>query len=363
MNDRAFSQFVLAITTAGVVAGDGLAAQGSSRGGNRALVLIDSALVRESANLLIARIGEIGAGGRSVYIADPTEARVLEIDGKGAIVRMFGKKGRGPGEFVTPDAIAVGGDTALYVMDNSERRVNVFSLRTGGFVRSVVLNAFLPSIRVVGGELLANTFDAGTGTSLKRFAPDGTVIGSEGVIPAIALKLPMLQQPFPHTAYAVVGSDVYAAFELSQSLYHWKRGARTADELRLPVKLRRGVSDEKFEQMVRDPAKAGAIAYDHSIPAALSEVAPGVLALVTFDPTLVKGRFSGVYHVTLVNVAQRRICPDLPLDAPSDPLPRVALDGTTLVLIQQGDTRDGDIATAIRRFRIDPSACEWAPIR
>ena len=215
----------------------------------------------------------------------------------------------------------------------------------------------------MGRELLANSFDMTTGTSLKRFAPDGTVIGSEGIIPAIALRLPMLQQPFPHAAYAVVGSDVYAAFELSQSLYRWKRGARTADELRLPVKTRRGVRDEKFEQMVRDPDKAGAIAYDHSIPAALAEVAPGVLALVTFDPTVVKGRFSGVYHVTLVNVGQRRICPDTPLDAPSDPLPRVALDGTTLVLVQQADTRDGEVATAIRRFRIDPSACEWAPIR
>jgi hypothetical protein len=327
------------------------------------LVALDSVTVRESANLFVARVGEIGAGGRRVYIADPAEARVLEIDGKGAILRVFGKKGRGPGEFVTPDAIAVGGDTALYVMDNSERRVSVFSLRTGKFERSVVLNAFLPSIRVIGGELLANTFDAATGTSLKRFAPNGTVIGSEGVIPAIALKLPMLQQPFPHTAYVVVGSDVYAAFELSQSLYHWKRGARTADELRLPVKLRRGVSDEKFEQMVRDPAKAGAIAYDHSIPAALGEVAPGVLALVTFDPTLVKGRFTAVYHVTLVNVAQRRICPDIPVDAPHDPLPRVALDGTTLVLVQQADTPSGDVGTAVRRFRIDPTACEWVGIK
>jgi hypothetical protein len=88
-----------------------------------------------------------------------------------------------------------------------------------------------------------------------------------------------------------------------------------------------------------------------------------VLALVTFDPTVVKGRFSGVYHVTLVNVAQRKICPDIPVDAPSDPLPRVGLDGTTLVLVQQAETRDGDMATAIRRFRIDPTACEWVAIK
>ena len=53
---------------------------------------------------------------------------------------------------------------------------------------------------------------------------------------------------------------------------------------------------------------------------------------ITFDPTLNKGAFSGPHHVTLVDVARRRVCPDAEVPVPRDPLPRVALDGRTLVV-------------------------------
>ena len=68
----------------------------------------------------------------------------------------------------------------------------------------------------------------------------------------------------------------------------------TAEELKLPVVPRRGVNLEFYRQILRDPKdpRVGEFIYKHSYPAELVFVQPNILGLLTFDPTLMDGRYS-----------------------------------------------------------------------
>jgi len=45
-----------------------------------------------------------------------------------------------------------------------------------------------------------------------------------------------------------------------------------------------------------------------------------------------------------------------------DPLPIVALRGDTLVLLEQAVDQGGDPVQLLRRYRIEPSQCDWSAI-
>lgn len=186
--------------------------------------------------------------------------------------------------------------------------------------------------------------------------------GCRGSIPLDAQRLPQLVQPFPHQAIAVYPTTIYAVSELSNALYSWPKGGRKVIEWQIPVRARRGANDSKFEQVVKDPQNAGAIAYDHSVPVAMSIISDDIMALVTYDPVVTRGKFSGLYHLTLLDVGAGKACPDIPIPAPLDPLPHVALEGSRVTVVHQA-VIGSDAVTTIRRFKIDASACDWVPMK
>lgn len=327
----------------------------------------DSIAVREDNGVIVNRVVAVAARGGRTFIGDGGESRVLEIGPRGNIVRVFGRKGRGPGELLSPGALAVGGDTALFVLDAGQRRLSVFDLRTGAFVRGFPVTGpmgFAPSLVVSGPALLVPQMDEPTKTSIATLSDSGTVGSREGPLPPIGERHPILLGSHPMAAYTVSGRDVYAIYALSPALHHWTRGSRTGETISLPVRSRRGVSEARYDALIRDPSRARELMYDHSFPADVGVIAPGMVVLVTFDPTLGnKGTWSGPHHVTLVDVARRRVCPDAEVPVPREPLPRVALDGRTLVAVYQAVSADGDAATIIRRFTMQPTACDWVAVK
>jgi len=60
-----------------------------------------------------------------IYLADVAKNEVLAFDLDGKKVLEFGKKGTGPGELSTPNAVAVSGDR-IFVSDTGNARVQVF---------------------------------------------------------------------------------------------------------------------------------------------------------------------------------------------------------------------------------------------
>jgi len=71
----------------------------------------------------------------NMYVSDGGNARVVVFDEAGRLVRTFGQKGSGPGEFDALSKVKVGEDERLYALDVKLRRVSIFS-RDGRFLES-----------------------------------------------------------------------------------------------------------------------------------------------------------------------------------------------------------------------------------
>jgi hypothetical protein len=324
---------------------------------------IDSVRVAETEDRFLGRLVgmAVGADGH-VFLSDAAHGHVAEVAPDGRIVRTLGRRGRGPGEIERPVALALGGDSVLYVLDNGTLRMNRFDLRSGEFLSQTPplgFSVFGAQLRQVGDEMMLTYPDAKAGTSLLTLTPEGERKGSEGIIPSIGVTYPMLLVQFTNVAFDVAGDEVYAAYDLSPSIFRWKRGERTAIELPIPAVRRRGATDAHFEELIRDPANAGAKAYDHSMPRALAYVEPSTLLLLTMDLQLLEGGLVSTLHASVVDLDKRRVCPDIELPLPRDPLPQVALLADTIVAVQQSIAADSSSSSAIRRFVVDREACEW----
>jgi len=327
------------------------------------LQLLDSVKIQETAAIALSRPVHAALGSRGrLFVADAQEARIVEIGRDGKVVRTFGEKGQGPGEFVAPGSMLVQGDTLLFVFDNRQRRVTVFDLRSNRFAWDFPLNAFLPSMRVVGSELLASSLDPAAGAAVVVVSLKGEPRRIEGIVPPIAKRLPMLASAVPHVIIATRDKEVFATYDLTQSLYRWPANARAGQEVLMPTTLRRGVKESLYDDMVRDPANAGALLYAHSVPSVLEFVSRGTIASVTLDADLVdrrRGVFAGAFFLSLVDVDGVRICDDVPVTSIQKPTAIVAMNGTTLITLQQADDGTGDVVYWMRRFRVDERRCTW----
>jgi hypothetical protein len=113
--------------------------------------LIDSVIPEQPREHPIVRLSGIDmrADG-SFLIGDVSEANVKLFDSKGRLVKIIGRKGKGPGEFISPRFPRFGPDGRIYVADAQLSRLQVFA-RGGEFERVLNLPEFA---RIMGFEVL-----------------------------------------------------------------------------------------------------------------------------------------------------------------------------------------------------------------
>jgi len=70
-----------------------------------------------------------------IYVLDAGESHVKVFDQKGTYIRSIGKRGQGPGEFITPLSISITGQNDL-VVDDLRSRLVFFSLE-GEFMKNI----------------------------------------------------------------------------------------------------------------------------------------------------------------------------------------------------------------------------------
>ena len=324
---------------------------------------VDSVRITENDSLFLARPFDVAvAPNGDYYVVDGGEAHVLQISPAGRILRVFGRKGRGPGELERPSHAAIGGDSLLAVMDNGQQRVVVYSLATGRFRTSFLLPGWLPTLQFSGGALLAGVLQVDSGTALVRYTTTGQRLGSEGVLPPVIQKHPALYAGFGGVTFTETPDGVFAVFEVSPSVYHWDRGSRTAETIPVPTVRRKGVRPGLFEDLLRDPSKARDLAYDRSVPIRLSAMGAHTLGFLTQDGRLEKTGLVGTYALTVIDLARRRACADIPIPAPQSPRPLVTFVGDTVIVLQQADDARGQPAAFLRRYVVRTGSCDWRAI-
>ena len=362
------SRVPFAVALVSILVGGAIPAQQTSQAAT-GLRLLNRVRVVESDSLFLSRPTEIALGPNGhVYVTEGNEARVLDLAPNGTIARAFGRKGQGPGEFMSPSTLAVLGDSMLAVHDRAQRRLTFIALKTWKFERAWPSpHAWPPFLRAVGPTLFVGAWDLDSRTSLAQVGPDGALLQREGVYPEIGIKHPMLiQGAFYRSEFVINDTDVFAIYEVSPSIHRWTRGAKTGTEIPLPRKSRRGLDPSIFEQMLQDPGNAERmqkLMYDRSVPVTMEFVAPGVLAVVTMDYAVEAQTQTVGFHVTVLDLARNRACVDLsvPLARQSmslrDGIPRIAMRNNELAVLEQGLDARGDSAPTLTMYRIEPLSC------
>ncbi len=120
-----------------------------------------------------------------IYIVDSKLSNVKVFNKKGQLVKVVGKKGRGPGEFQIPIAIDVDQDH-LYVSDIGNGQLNIFNKESGDFVRAFrILDG--RTIKVLPSKILISYLDGSNNKSLHYYDYKGNIIESYINIPQITL--------------------------------------------------------------------------------------------------------------------------------------------------------------------------------
>ena len=112
---------------------------------------------------LIGRITKMRVCDKFFIVLDGSIAKSLYIfDKEGHFIRKIGNTGQGPGEYLSPSDFSVDKvGNLIYVLDSQLNRINIYDLRTGKFVRSIVFgdnNVRSHNIEYVGGILFADAY-------------------------------------------------------------------------------------------------------------------------------------------------------------------------------------------------------------
>ena len=233
------------------------------------LRLLDSVRVVESDSFLLGSTSRLHYARAHYFVADVREGRIVELTKSGRLVRFIGRKGSGPGELRQPASLASSGDTLLGAWDLAQRRVVTWDLRTGRHRSTVSLGGWFPQLRFDKGQLRVAVLQSDSGAAMVTMSVDGERRVTEGVIPELLKRSPALVNGFGGVFAADDGEDAYAFFEVSNQLFQWRRGSRTATATDIPRRLRRGVRTDLFDEILKDPTKAASAAFDRSVPVVL----------------------------------------------------------------------------------------------
>jgi len=146
----------------------------------------------------------IDAAG-SVYVCDQYNCRIQVFTADGTFVRMWGTAGKGPGQFTNPHSIGIDAVGRVVVVDFDDR-VQVFT-SNGAFIRQWVHPWTYPTARDLtvapdGTVYIANP----EGLRIEKFTQNGTFLGGFGVDEGVGS---VTLDPFGNVYAGVVRQPVF----------------------------------------------------------------------------------------------------------------------------------------------------------
>lgn len=352
-----FAVPVVLLAACGAETADRAAASGAVPDGVTSITLLDSVAVVESDSVFVGKPNAIAvdAAGR-VYISDASAKRVLRVERDGTGLTSITRSGGGPGEVMRPVSLALIGDTVLAVQDGGQRRVMLFDRATMQPRGSIAMGWPSTSIRGWRDGLAVGALMADSGTAFALLADSATAPRRSGSLPRIYTEHPPIAQAFGSVEVARDDSSVVGVFEASNTVYRWHLASTRLDSVAVAVSTRRGARPEVMLELMRDPSKAPTLAYTWSFPMLVGMLTDDRSAMVTYDPTMANGTFTGPAHVQVVDWGSKRSCRELQLPVSAEIPARYAMRGDTLTALVQH--ADGEAAGAwIVRWVLGAARC------
>lgn len=324
------------------------------------LVTVDSVRLTESDSLRVDQPGGLAvtADGR-IIVADNASKQLVVFDGSGAPLVRMGRQGSGPGEFESVGAVTLMGDSLIAVKNMARGRVEVFSLSGQRYAWGRAIPGRAYDLAFDNGTLSQSVLSPVDGYSVLSVRDSMDAPRKSGAVPKLYRDAPMLAGPFGTVAHARRGPMGIQVFEGSNYIFFQSDSTGKTDSISLPVLRRRGAKTEALTAIARDTSRGMDALYKSSIPTAVAFVNDSVAVVVHTDVDLEKNAFTGRTYVSLVDIRRYRVCLDLPLAVPGDPLPRIALRDSTVYALTEHVNDDGTGGAWVVRSRLDLGICPW----
>lgn len=323
--------------------------------GEPSLIPIDSIALQESDSVfLVEPYDLIVAPDDNLLISDGYAGRILVYARDGSLLRTIGSKGSGPGEFGAPTRMAFAGDSLLYVVDGMV--IKKLEMPSGGFTESITLPGIPGSLAIAGSRIFIGQADAQRRTSFVYSDDGGATFASAGFLPEV-LASPVVGPAFGWISLATGGERVATAYAVSNNVAITDMATGVSDTIGVPVVKRWGSDSGVFAELAASPTQELVdAAMRSSMPAALSWLPSGLLAVVHSDATLDDTRFVGGHWLSLLNAEAGTVCAEVAVPGPADPRPIVGFRGDTLLVLSQPVERTS-ASVMVHRFLIDSDTC------
>jgi hypothetical protein len=328
-------------------------------GGPSGIRAVDSVQLAESDSLYIAMPTglSVGADGR-MYISDHSGGQLIEFNPRGGRVRTIAKRGSGPGELESFGETLVTDDQALVAANYRRLRIELFD-SSGAFIRGLPTGTRFSQISRDANFVVLSWPDGGAGTSAT--AIDLTSGRSEriGRLPELLVRFPHLAGPFGSNVTVRHRGRVIQAFEASNHVLITGVDGSVNDSLSIPVLRRRGARLDLLERAGQDTSAGMAALYQSSVPIFAAMLTEEIILLIFSDLERSGSVFTSRYYATLLDLDIGRVCLDLPLAVPRNPLSMFALRGASLFAVVQHVGAEGQPRSYVKRFAVDEEKCPW----
>ncbi|MEI6739667.1 MAG: 6-bladed beta-propeller [Gemmatimonadaceae bacterium] len=320
--------------------------------------VVDSVRLAENDSVTLARPAGLVITADAIYVTDNATKQVSEFGRDGHLIRHFGRRGKGPGEFESVGAIVVVNDSLLAIKNLASASIDLFDRKTARFLRRVRVPSRLYDLVADNGHISGGAITADGRSSVFSFAAGDSSGAFTGIVPSIYQEYPILVGPFGTVTHDRRGGLLVEAFEASNFLFFTVASA-SADSINLPILRRKGAQTALLRKVAVDTARGKEALFGSSIPMHVRILNDSIVALVHSDVTLDRNLFRGRYFLSLLDIRRYRVCLDIPLTLPTDPLPRIQIVGDTVFALVQHVSNDRYDGTYLVRYSIDQSVCPW----
>lgn len=358
----------LAVAVASFVAAQACSGNGGESRQQHAsplLQLVDSVVLAQSDSIFVGEPSGFAAPSDGTFlVSDKRNATIHQFESDGAHRRSIGRRGGGPGEWGHgPFLIFLGDDSLLLVSDGMSRIAELSYPSVVARPMKISRSRSFLAGYSRGRTFFANVDHRRKSTlEIVTAGSDSSVFG--GPYPAAMARSSLVGELMSWVEIAILGGDsVAVAVQSEDDVFVGKFPNGPFDAFRVPVAHRRGSLPDLLSRVDdRDPSTVEAALYKPSYPLALWRLpASGYLVHVAADLTMVSARMTGIVFVSVVDLKNRRACPDAQLLAPTDPFPRISFRGDTLLALVQDETPAGENRTLIRKYLVDTTNCIWQP--
>jgi len=305
----------------------------------------DSAFVAEPSALAIS--------ATAIYVADAGSNSVFEYDRTGAMIRRIGRKGKGPGEFVSTSSMALVGDTMLAVNDPALTRVSLYAIGRHEFTRTLSLPGLSLGIAASGDTLLVGLQDVSKRTSLARFVLRDSSMQQLGPIPASILDNPQIAASFPFGVTAAANVGYRVGFLGSNVIYHVNENGALIDSVVPTIRHRRGVPDNLAERLAKAGGSPELEAGSTSSLVTLARLPDGRTALVHMDFTIERTSVTGKAYLSTISADGKSSCIDYLIPLADDTRPMFAIHLDTLFVVQNNvQQKSSAVETTVAAVKI-----------